>query len=279
MIHTLKQQIWDRLKRCYPGFDNKFKDGKSLFSGIGESHLYNYFLINKLTAQEILKKSETELVRLFGYSISYRLGKVRMKQLKNRLAEMLFPEEDFAKAQLSLLAKDLCILKVFEEEFLDTEQEIIKLGQETHAKYIMGQIKGISDLFASMYVGIIGDISKYKSAKHIYSKSGLAPVIKQSGGSFFTSMGIKRAGNVALRSILFKMASSVVVNDPFFASYAQRIKKQKERHWKKNRIAVCRKLNNVLFALMRDRSEFKRIATGTSRREIGYKPVQIAEVL
>ena len=123
---------------------------------------------------------------------------------------------------------------------------------------LMGQIKGINDVSVCMYIGLTGDISRYRSAKHIYSKAGLSPRIIHSGGSKPTSMGIKRIGNALLRSVLFQMASMVIICEPYFMNYHKKMKAEKNRHWKKNRIVICRKVNNVLFALMRDRSEFKR---------------------
>ena len=67
---------------------------------------------------------------------------------------------------------------------------------------------------------------------------------------------MKKSGNALLRSILFKITSYVIISDPYYKDCLQKLKENKNRHWKKNRIAVSRRINNVLFALIRDRTAF-----------------------
>jgi transposase len=255
VMGMLKNQISHRLRRIYPGLNCTYGDNKRLY-GKEKNFLYQGVVNQSLTAQQILKIPNDKLSKLFGYNLS-TIGNVQIEKLKERLNEMLLPDEKVAMVQLNILKKDTFLLKTIQNELENIEDEIIELGRQTSAKYIMGQIKGITDLYASLYIGTIGNIRNYKSAKHVYSKSGLSPKISQSAGSK-SSAGIKRAGNSLLRSILFRMASFVIINEPIFKSYLQKIKIEKKRHWKKNRIAVCRKLNTVLFALMRDKSNFIR---------------------
>ena len=222
-----------------------------------EDFLYRGLINNSLTGQQLLNTPNDELFTMFGYG-THTCGKRRVKALKSRLREMLLPEENISSIQLDILHRDVDLLRIVEREVQSIDDEIVRLGKMTPAKYIMGQIKGINDLRASMYIGLIGDISRYRSAKHIYSKAGLSPRIIHSGGSKPSSMGIKRIGNYLLRSILFQMASNVIICEPYFMEYNKKNRTEKNRHWKKDRIAVCRKVNNVLFALIRDKSTFKR---------------------
>ena len=170
---------------------------------------------------------------------------------------MLLPEENIARTNLETLEVDVRILRLIEKELQSAEEQIIELSKKTPAIYLMGQIKGITDLHASLYVGLIGDFKKYKSARNIYSLSGMSPKIQQSGSaSMSRSTGIKRARNSVLRALLFKMACFVIINEPFFESYYQKIKTEKNWGWKQRIIAVYRKLNKILYALMRDKSQF-----------------------
>mgnify|MGYP003393542929 CR=1 FL=1 len=230
-------------------------EDKKLFGEEYSSILHLGLLKCGLICQELLKTPDEELARMLGYS-GFHPGKRPISALKARLNEMLLPDKIEAKAQLEILKRDVRLLEYLEQEISEIESEIIVLGKKTPAKYLMGQIKGLSDLFASMYIGVIGNIKKYKSANQIYSYSGLSPKLSQSGGAPFQSSGIKKRGNALLRSILFKITSYVIISDPYYKDCLQKLKENKNRHWKKNRIAVSRRINNVLFALIRDRTAF-----------------------
>src|SRR5262249_277503 len=152
---------------------------------------------------------------------------------------MLIPRDDIARSNLDLLSLDVKLFKNLENEVHKVEENIIELAKKTPAVYLMGQIKGISDLYASMYVGIIGDYRKYNSGKNILSLSGLSPSIYQSGLlPMNRSKGIKRLGNKILRSVLFNMSRLVILSDPYFKNYYNRNKNEKGRNWKVNLISV-----------------------------------------
>jgi transposase len=257
MRTMVKNQINDRIKRIYPGINSGYEENKPLYTKTDINILYNGLLEHAMTGQEILKTNEVKLFRMYGYSL-YGPGKSQIKTLKKRFYEMLLPDSKISRIHLDIFNRDVKLLNILNQEIELAEQEIIDLGKKTPAILIMNKIKGISDLMASMYIGLIGDIKKYKSAKHIYSKSGLAPKIQQSGSSKGLHYGIKRAGDRMLRGLLFKMASVVIINEDSFKEYYQKIRAEKKRHWKINRIAVCRKLNGNLYALIRDKSEFRR---------------------
>ncbi len=252
---TLKNHITARFKRIYPGLNSDFNEDKKVYGESYTSILHLGLLRCGMLCEELINTPDEVLARKFGYN-GFHLGKRAIASLKVRLNEMLFPDKAEATAHLAVLKRDVRLLEYLEREISDIEKEIVVLGKQTSAKYLMGQIKGLTDLFASMYVGVIGNIKKYKSAKHIYSYSGLSPKLSQSGESAFQSSGIKKRGNILLRAILFKITSYVIVSDPFYKDYLQKLKKEKDRHWKKNRIAVCRRINNVLFALIRDKTAF-----------------------
>jgi transposase len=271
MAVMLKNQITNRMTRCYPGLNCDFNENKKLYADLDNNLLYQGLMSSCMTGQQLLETPDEVLLDKFNYGIKFTRRKQRIKQFRNRLNVMLLPDENFARTHLEILAVDIKLLRLIEKEINQIEEKIVELGKKTSAVYIMGQIKGITDLYASIYIGLIGDFRKYKYASNIYSLSGLSPRIRQSGAASMShSTGIKRAGNRLLRSLLFNMARFVIVNDPFFGSYYQRIKVEKNRNWKKNFIAVARKLNRVLFALMRDKSQFRGKATGSSTKCLGY---------
>ncbi len=280
MMVKLKNQILDRLKRCYPGLNCEFEQNKRIYSNPDKSFIHQGLLNNRMTGQEILKTSDIELFDKFNYSTKYHGREKNIGSIRKRLNNMLLPTESFARVHLDILSLDIKLLRLIQDELNRVEEEIIELGKKTPAIYLMGQIKGLSDFHVLMYVGLIGDIRRYKSAANIYSMSGMSPKIQQSGAaSMSRSFGIKRAGNVMLRSLLFNLAIFAIKHEPFFSSYYQRIKIEKNRNWKKNVIVISHKLNNTLFALMRDKSQFKWKAPESSNFIIGSKPAKLIELL
>jgi transposase len=265
MRSMIKNQLNHRFERIFPGINCDFDGKKRLFGHAYDSFLHRGLLKYKKTAQEIIDIPDKELVEYFGYA-DHPKGPHHVKRLKSRFNEMLLPEEKTTKMELEFLEKDLELLHVFDGNIEQVEAEIVELGGQTNAKYLFNQITGISDLAASLYVGIIGDTEKYHSAGQIYSYAGLNPRRHQSGKTNKESMGIKRVGNSLLRCLLFRMASQTILCNKYFNAYYKKIRQEKKKSWKEGTIIICHKLNNIFFALMRDKVPYNdpHTATGTS---------------
>lgn len=257
----IKNQLNHRFERIFPGINCDFDGKKPLFGHAYESYIHRGLLKYKKTVQQISKISDEELVEYFGYS-DHPKGPYQIRRLRSRFDEMLLPEEKSTQMELEFLEKDLELLNVFDRAIEQVEKEIVELGAQTNAKYLFNQIPGITDLAASLYVGIIGDTEKYHSAGQIYSYAGLNPRRHQSGKTNKQSIGIKRIGNSLLRCMLFRMANQTILCNKYFNAYYKRLRLEKNKSWKEGTIIVCHKLNNIFFALMRDKVPYR--ATGTS---------------
>ena len=121
---------------------------------------------------------------------------------------------------------------------------------------MLNQIKGVTDVTVAGYIGLIGDVRKYSDAKKIFSLAGLAPTIKESGGRIRKGLGITRRGNKHLRTLLFRTARMVMLSEPYFYSYYHHLKEDMKKPYKKAIIGVAKKLNNSMFAMMRDKRQF-----------------------
>jgi len=257
MRAMIKNQIHHRFEKIFPGINCEFDGKKKLFTQPFISYLHKGLLNIDMTPQEILEESDNFLTEKFGYKDSTFAHNIR--RLKNRLNEMLLPEEKEARIDLDFLSLDRDLLRVYDLKIDEIEKEIVEIGSQTSAKYLFNQIKGVNELSASIYVGLIGDFRRFKSAGHIYSYAGLSPKRRQSGSMDLKSIGIKRAGNRLLRCMLFRMANQVIVSDPFYNAYYKRLKSEKQKSWKEGVIIICKKLNKVFYALMRDEVPYSRL--------------------
>jgi len=251
----IKNQIHHRFEKIYPGINCEYDGKRKLFTNPFISYLHKGLLNINMTPSEILNEPDSILAKNFEYKDTTYAHHIQ--RLKNRLGEMLLPEDKEARIDLDFLKLDVDLLKIFDSKIENIESEIIEIGSQTSAKFLFNQIKGITELSASLYVGLIGDFRRFKSAGHIYSYAGLSPRRRQSGNMDLRSVGIKRAGNRLLRCMLFRMASQVIVCDPFYNAYYKRLRDEKGKGWKQGVIVVCKKLNKVFYALMRDEVPYR----------------------
>lgn len=252
---TLKNKINFRLDKIYPGLNTAYNEYKKLYWDSDDNVIFKGLIHNRMTGQEILRTSYTKLIGIYEFETRGRAMR-RLKMLKERLRLMLLPKEKVAKMHLELLRIDVNEFNILVKEMNRLEERIIDLAKRTPAAYLMKQIKGVTDIYAAIYIGLIGDIRRYSKATHIFSKSGLSPTIHQSGMNTKQLAKSRKVGDRMLRTHLFRMAGYVKLHEPVFKEYAKRLE-DRDLHWKKRRVAVANKLNRVLFALIRDKKDFK----------------------
>jgi transposase len=77
---------------------------------------------------------------------------------------------------------------------------------------------------AAAITGVVGDVRRFPSAKHLISFSGLAPRVKSSGGHSKARQGITKHGNPYLRAWAFLAAENARQYDPELKAYYQRMR-------------------------------------------------------
>jgi len=211
------------------------------------------------------------IIRFFGERNS-RISKEKAVRTKKYFNNLLIDEPTISR-DVELLRKDMRLVKFLSKEISEIEEEMICLVKQTPARYVTGEISGLNDLALASYMGCIGDISSYKNAGKIFSKAGLCPKIRQSGNAQGKNLGIKKAGNKLLRTRLFKMSVAVKSHEPYFKDYYDHLIKNRKKPWLKAVIAVSRKLNNVMFAMMKNKTSFE---PPTRRLRVESKPKKAA---
>jgi len=130
-----------------------------------------------------------------------------------------------------------------------------KSYQDNNAKLLM-TIPGIGTIRALDIVAEIGEISRFSSANHLSSYSGLVPSIHQSGNTLRFGKLVKQSSKT-LKSDFIEACWNIVrtkESNPlqeFFKKLAKKKGKQK---------AICataRKLSCVVYVMLRDQKEFR----------------------
>jgi transposase len=140
---------------------------------------------------------------------------------------------------------------------------------ENHTREIMQKLDfklntftGIDDVTASAIVAEIGDISRFTSADKLAKYAGLTPSQMSSGGRGKDRN--QRQGNRALNKILWGLAvrqvhtartSSKPLNPLFREYYEKRLSEGKKK--KQAIICIMRKLVNILYSMMKNKTEYR----------------------
>jgi transposase len=131
------------------------------------------------------------------------------------------------------------------------------------ATYLMS-IPGIGPLSAAVFLGELGDPTHFHNARQIVKYAGYDPQ-ESDAGSRIGRRFISKKGRWLLWKYLFFMSMRVVVLSNYFQEYYLRKLETKNRIGQQPRrkemlCAVAIKLIKVIFALLRDKREFKDLA-------------------
>ena len=183
-----------------------------------------------------------------------RLSSTKAEIILNHVQRDNVPKLEFQDAQDFTVKSLVRQVKNNLAELSAIDEEIEKILQ--HFNYPLTSIKGIDTLTCAKLIAEIGDIRRFKSAKHLAKYSGVAPVTYASG---LTNLQRANArGNRKLNEIFFKIAltsvtpigkNNVLVN-PICYEYFQ--KKLSEGKTKNQALkAVQRRLVNIIFSVMK----------------------------
>ena len=250
----LLNQICARLGKVYPLVISKSREinpNRYAF----DKKIFQHLLNLNMTPTKILSLDKKKLQEMVpGKTI--QASSMFANRIKKAFKTYLAPDDDTVKRELEMLNKDLELYKSLDKEIKLVEDEMIALVAKTEGRYLLDQIKGLSAIMVASYIGIIGSVQKYANSKKIFAFSGLSPKIKESGGRPIKGLGRMRSGNKYLGTLLFKMARSVLFWEPYFYSHFCKLRKEKKKPYKKAVASVAKKLNNSLFAMMRDKKPY-----------------------
>jgi transposase len=145
------------------------------------------------------------------------------------------------------------IVDFFDSRMEDADRELIHLSKENPDVQRLKTIPGVGDLSALLLLAELGDINRFKSARHVAGYIGLVPRL-------YASSDVRRLGRITkqgpglLRRILVQDAWMAVRQPgPFKIRYASILKR---RGKKAAIVAIARMLAEIAFRILRDKTEF-----------------------
>ena len=256
---ALRNQIIGHLDRIFPGLVRPNKEARgehpSLFANFWECGTAQDLIQLCPDPHDLAAMEPEALVQLF-HTHQRRMGPVTAKRIIDFAQQVLLPHPEVIKARRPQLKLDLALLEALDQAIAEAEKQIASHLSKTKGE-ILTQIKSIGTLRAASYVAGIGNPEHYEHAGQTFKRSGLISGcndsgIRQQGGK---GRPVTKVGDSHLRSALIEMTLGLCQWQPYFGDYKDGLK-ARGKHPGVATVATARKVNGVLFALMRDQAKF-----------------------
>ncbi|MCP4253298.1 MAG: IS110 family transposase [Candidatus Scalindua sp.] len=238
-------QLQDLIYVIFPEFSQVFKDVKTKSA--------RFILENCPTPEDIVKYKLKKLTTTLRKVSRGKLGEERAIELYAAAKTSVGTIE----GRQSVLLEVKEILSVIEA----TEHFVTELGKEMshHLEKIpysrfMLTIKGVGEVTAAGLIGEVGDFREYNTISEMLKFSGL-DLFEISSGRHKGQRRISKRGRSLMRKLLFFAAINTVRKGGVMHEYYQGCLARGMLKMKAL-IAVSRKLLGVIFALVRDHSEY-----------------------
>ena len=163
------------------------------------------------------------------------------------------------KNVLDIIEGLLAAIQRIEGEIKELVTQDTRLGEDVK---LLCSIPGIGFSSAVVIAAEMGDISLFRKPKQLAAYFGLDPGERQSGTFKGRKNKLSKRGSPQVRAALHMAAVSSVsrnrdgtYRNPVLAEYYER--KCAEKPCKVARVAVMRKLSNIIYAVLRDRRPFE----------------------
>lgn len=256
---ALRNQIIGHLDRIFPGLVRPNKDAQgeypALFAKFWENQTAQRLIRLCPDPRKLAHMQPAELVEMFR-ARHWRMGEVTASRIIQFAQQVLLPSEEMIDARLPYLQYDLSVLDVLDEVIAKTEKQMEHHLAKTEGR-LLPHIKGMGIVHAASYVAGIGNPSHYEHAGQTFKRSGLISGRNDSGLHQRAGAGhhVTKVGDPYLRSALIQLTRSLCQWQPYFGKYYAHLI-ARGKHQGVAIVATARKANGVLFALMRDQSEF-----------------------
>ena len=242
---SLFNQLQDLVFVIFPEFSQVFKDVKTKSA--------MYVLENCPTPEDIIKYKLKKLTATLKKVSRGKIKEERARELYTAAKTSVGIKEG-RKSILFEIKEILSIIKTTESFIAEIEKEISHhLKEIAYSKFIIS-MKGIGEITVAGLIGEVGDFRKYKTISEILKLGGL-DLFEISSGKHKGQHRISKRGRSLMRKLLFFAAINVVRKGGILHEYYQGCI---ERGMVKMKalIAVSRKLLGIMFALVRDHSEY-----------------------
>ena len=228
------------------------------------------------TSEEILKKcpfpediksiGKEELLKHIRETVKRGYSKKQVEKIYELAEESIGTTEGIkgARFQLNMYIEEA---KLIVKQIKMAEQELEKQLKETGFYESLISIQGIGIVSAAMFVGEVGDINRFDSYEQIRRYAGLN-LVENSSGNHKGKTTISKRGRSLLRSILYRMAFTMVNKNEEIKELYKYLTTRKENQLKKKQaiVAVIGKILQIIYAVATKNEEYKATRVFTQER-------------
>jgi len=181
----------------------------------------------------------------------------RGKEEIRRFAPRLSPE------QRRLIRSHLAIISGLDAHLRALRGVIRRTAQESAPARLLQTVPGIGPYWGLLLSSQLMPIERFRTANHLVSYAGLAPITRSSGGQ--TRNGpLPKAANRWVRGAFVAAVMSHVRHEPE-SSISRYYTRTKERiGWKKARVTAARRLARIVFSMLHSQQPWRDNAAGRS---------------
>jgi transposase len=256
---ALLNQLHNLVFLLFPEFLQVMKDVKSKSA--------QYLLRYHPTPQDIVKYGRETLAVSLKRISRGRLGEQRARTLYESARGSVGLKEGRESILLEI-RNILTILEVSDRFIAEVEEKMCDyLKQIPYSKFILS-LKGVGEITTAGLIGEVGDFRQFKTVSEITKLAGL-DLFEISSGKHKGHRRISKRGRSLMRKILFFAAINVVRKGGIFHEPYQRYL-QRGMEKTKALIVIARNLLRIIYALVRDRSNY---IHGYTKTELFLKEV------
>ena len=217
-------------------------------------------------SEDIKSKGEKDLLKHIKKTVKRGYSKKQVETIYELANESIGTTEGIegAKFQLNMYIEEA---KLLEKQIKMTEQELERQLKETGFYESLISIQGIGIVSAAMFVGEVGDINRFDSYEQIRRYAGLN-LVENSSGNHKGKTTISKRGRSLLRSILYRMAFTMVNKNNELKELYKYLTTRKENQLKKKQaiVAVIGKILQIIYALVTKNEEYEATRVFTVKR-------------
>ena len=214
--------------------------------------------------EDIKSKGREGLLEHIKKTVKRGYSKKQVEKIYKAAVESIGTEEGIngAKFQIKMYIEEAEMLK---KQIKMTEEELEKQLKDTGFYESIIIIKGIGIVSAAMFIGEVGDINRFDSYEQIRRYAGLN-LVENSSGTHKGRTTISKRGRSLLRSILYRMAFTMVNKNEELKELYKYLTTRKENQLKKKQaiVAVIGKTLQIIYVVVTKNEEYKatRVFTG-----------------
>jgi transposase len=256
---ALLNQLHDLVFLLFPEFLQVMKGVKTKSA--------QYLLRYHPTPQDIVKYGQEPLAVSLKRISRGRLGEQRAQALYESARGSVGLKEG-QESILFEIRNILAILEVSDRFIAEVEKEMRNyLRQIPYSKFIIS-LKGIGEITTAGLIGEVGDFRQFKTVSEITKLAGL-DLFEISSGKHKGQRHISKRGRSLMRKLLYFAAINVVRKGGIFHEPYQRYL-QRGMGKTKALIVIAKKLLRIIFALVRDHSNY---IHGYTKTDLSLKEV------